>query len=76
MFMMYRETPEGRKPMDMTVVDTGYGLERMTWVSQGKTSAYEAVFGPVVEWLKELCGGRRQTPTCSPSTARSLAPPT
>jgi alanyl-tRNA synthetase len=55
-FMMYRETPEGRKPMDMTVVDTGYGLERICWVSQGKTSAYEAVFGPVVEWLKDRCG--------------------
>ena len=27
-FMMYRDTPEGRKPMNMTVVDTGYGLER------------------------------------------------
>jgi alanyl-tRNA synthetase len=55
-FMMYRETPDGRKPMDMTVVDTGYGLERICWVTQGKTSAYEAVFGPVVEWLKDLCG--------------------
>jgi len=53
-FMMYRDTPEGRKPMDMTVVDTGYGLERMCWVSQGVSSAYEAVFGPVVEWLKDL----------------------
>ncbi|MFA5314123.1 MAG: alanine--tRNA ligase-related protein, partial [Methanomassiliicoccales archaeon] len=54
-FMMYRETPEGRKPMDMTVVDTGYGLERICWVSQGKTSAYEAVFGPVLAYLKDLC---------------------
>jgi alanyl-tRNA synthetase len=54
-FMMYRETPEGRKMMDMTVVDTGYGLERICWVSQGKTSAYEAVFGPVVQYLKDLC---------------------
>jgi alanyl-tRNA synthetase len=53
-FMMYRDTPDGRKPMDMTVVDTGYGLERMTWVSQGVSSAYEAVFGPVVTWLKDL----------------------
>jgi len=53
-FMMYRDTPDGRKPMDMTVVDTGYGLERMCWVSQGASSAYEAVFGPVVEWLKDL----------------------
>ncbi|MCE5296997.1 MAG: alanine--tRNA ligase [Euryarchaeota archaeon] len=54
-FMMYRETPEGRMPMDMTVVDTGYGLERICWVSQGKTSAYEAVFGPVLAYLKDLC---------------------
>jgi alanyl-tRNA synthetase len=55
-FMMYKDTPEGRKPMDMTVVDTGYGLERITWVSQATPSAYEAVFGPVVERLKELAG--------------------
>ena len=53
-FMMYNVGPEGMQPMSMTVVDTGYGLERMTWVSQGTPSAYEAVFGPVVEELKRL----------------------
>ncbi|MDD1769464.1 MAG: alanine--tRNA ligase [Methanomassiliicoccales archaeon] len=52
-FMMYNVGPEGNKPMSMTVVDTGYGLERMTWVSQGSSSAYEAVFGPVLERLKK-----------------------
>ncbi len=52
-FMMYKVGPEGSKPMSMTVVDTGYGLERMTWVSQGTSSAYEAVFGPVLERLKQ-----------------------
>jgi alanyl-tRNA synthetase len=55
-FMMYRESPEGRVPMDMTVVDTGYGLERFTWISQGTPSAYEAVFGPVVRDLKTQLG--------------------
>ncbi|MDI3482236.1 MAG: alanyl-tRNA synthetase [Candidatus Methanomethylophilaceae archaeon] len=55
-FMMYRETPTGRELMDMQVVDTGYGLERISWVSQGTPSAYEAVFGPVVEELKEMAG--------------------
>lgn len=55
-FMQYRETPQGRVPMDMKVVDTGYGLERLTWVSQGTTSAYEAVFGPVLAGLKERIG--------------------
>ncbi|MEM0449688.1 MAG: alanine--tRNA ligase [Methanomassiliicoccales archaeon] len=53
-FMMYKTAPEGMQPMSMTVVDTGYGLERMTWVSQGTPSAYEAVFGPVVERLKKM----------------------
>lgn len=52
-FMMYKDTPEGRKPLDMKVVDTGYGLERITWVSQGTSSAYEAVFGPILTYLKK-----------------------
>ena len=57
-FMMYRETPQGRIPMDMTVVDTGYGLERLTWISQGTPSAYEAVFGPVVQGIQDEIGMR------------------
>ena len=55
-FMQYRETPQGRVPMDMTVVDTGYGLERATWISQGTPSAYEAVFGPVVQTIQDKVG--------------------
>ncbi len=55
-FMMYRETPTGRVPLDMHVVDTGYGLERIAWVSQGTSSAYEAVFGSVVADLKSRLG--------------------
>jgi alanyl-tRNA synthetase len=55
-FMQYRETPQGRKKMEMTVVDTGYGLERICWVSQGSPSSYDAVFGPVVEDLKQMKG--------------------
>jgi alanyl-tRNA synthetase len=55
-FMQYRETPQGRVPMDMKVVDTGYGLERSTWISQGTPSAYEAVFGPVVKQIQNELG--------------------
>jgi len=58
-FMMYRSDEDGNKsPMDMQVVDTGYGLERLTWLSQGTPSAYEAVFGPVLTYLKEKTGIR------------------
>jgi alanyl-tRNA synthetase len=55
-FMQYRETPQGRLPMNMRVVDTGYGLERSTWISQGTPSAYEAVFGPVVKMIQNELG--------------------
>lgn len=55
-FMMYRGEGAAREPMDTKVVDTGYGLERLTWVSLGAPSAYEAVFGEVLETLKEAAG--------------------
>ncbi len=52
-FMMYRDTPAGREDMDMQVVDTGYGLERFVWLSQGTPNAYEAIFGDVLSEIKE-----------------------
>jgi alanyl-tRNA synthetase len=44
-FMEYVRDGTGMKPMPLTVVDTGYGLERLTWASHGSRTAYEAVFG-------------------------------
>jgi alanyl-tRNA synthetase len=52
-FMMYRDTPSGKEKMDMQVVDTGYGLERFVWISQGTANAYEAIFGDVLARLKK-----------------------
>ncbi|USH00290.1 alanine--tRNA ligase [Thermococcus argininiproducens] len=43
-------------PMDTRVVDTGYGLERLVWMSQGTPTAYDAVLGYVVEPLERLAG--------------------
>ncbi|HTS32367.1 MAG TPA: alanine--tRNA ligase [Thermoplasmata archaeon] len=44
-FMEYTRSGDQLKPMPLTVVDTGYGLERFVWASQGTKSAYESVFG-------------------------------
>ncbi len=55
-FMMYQDTGGVRKPLSMKVVDTGYGLERMVWVSKGSPSAYEAVFGPVLQYVRKEAG--------------------
>ncbi|MBI5001212.1 MAG: alanine--tRNA ligase [Euryarchaeota archaeon] len=55
-FMQYAETDKGKVPLPMKVVDTGYGLERFTWMSQGASSAYEAVFGPALARMKRETG--------------------
>ncbi len=58
-FMQNRELNGHRVPMDTTVVDTGYGLERLTWLSQATTSSYEAVFGDALAYLKRATGAKR-----------------
>ncbi len=55
-FMVNKEENGKEVPMDIQVVDTGYGLERLTWISQGTPSAYEAVFEDILARLKEWTG--------------------
>jgi alanyl-tRNA synthetase len=45
---------EGEKysPMQLRVVDPGWGLERFAWLSQGAPSAYDATFGDILDGLK------------------------
>jgi alanyl-tRNA synthetase len=61
-FMENNDTDGHVTPMDTQVVDTGYGLERLTWISQGTTSAYEAVFGETLEYLKRATGAKKVEP--------------
>jgi alanyl-tRNA synthetase len=51
-FMEYIRDGERLKPMPLTVVDTGYGLERFVWASHGTKSAYEPVFGAEYDELR------------------------
>lgn len=54
-FIQYKTLPNGEKEeIPLKVVDTGYGLERFAWISQGTPTAYDACFGPVIDKLKEL----------------------
>src|SRR5580658_1366723 len=50
--MEYIRDGDSVRPMPLTVVDTGYGLERFTWMSQGSKNAYESVFGGAYEELR------------------------
>ncbi|WP_099209518.1 alanine--tRNA ligase [Thermococcus henrietii] len=68
-FMQYKKAPENADPsqvveikgdyyvpMETRVVDTGYGLERLVWMSHGTPTAYDAVLGYVTEPLKKMAG--------------------
>ena len=39
--------------MSRSIVDTGYGLERMVWASQGTPTVYEAVLPKTIKYLTE-----------------------
>ncbi len=53
-FMHYISEDSKYTPLPLNIVDTGYGMERLVWASQGTASSYEAIFGPVVVKLREL----------------------
>ncbi|MDS0476208.1 alanine--tRNA ligase [Natrinema sp. 1APR25-10V2] len=64
-FMSLEQDPDGEyemkdgnrySPMDTYIVDTGYGLERWTWVSQGTPTVYEAVYPDMIAFLKDNAG--------------------
>ncbi|PSP56730.1 alanine--tRNA ligase [Halobacteriales archaeon QS_1_67_19] len=63
-FMSMEQDPDGDyelkgdrySKMDTYVVDTGYGLERWTWVSQGTPTVYEAVYPEMISFLKDNAG--------------------
>ncbi len=42
---------DGYSPMELRVVDTGYGLERFTWISQGTPTIYEAIYPGIIREL-------------------------
>ncbi|EMR74396.1 alanyl-tRNA synthetase [Thermoplasmatales archaeon SCGC AB-539-N05] len=37
----------------LNIVDTGYGLERIAWCSQGTKTIYETVFPETISWLQD-----------------------
>ena len=53
-FMQYMSENGKYSPLPLKIVDTGYGLERLAWLSQGTASSYDAIFGPMVKHLCKL----------------------
>ena len=55
-FTEFEGTPEKFSVMEKKVVDMGAGHERFCWLSQGTPTAYDSVFGPLVEKFRKKIG--------------------
>lgn len=55
-FMQYQPAKTGYKQLDMLVNDTGWGLERLVWFSNGTETMYDSIFGKVIDKLKKDSG--------------------
>jgi alanyl-tRNA synthetase len=55
-FMMYKNLRGKLSRTNIETVDTGYGMERWSWLSQGTVSGFHAVFGSLLDILFQISG--------------------
>jgi len=53
-FMQYKVQGEELIALPIRTVDTGYGMERWAWLSQGSPSGFHAVYGPLLAQVMDL----------------------
>ena len=53
-FMQYKVQGNQLSKLPIRTVDTGYGIERWAWLSQGKPSAFQVIYGPVLDKIFNL----------------------
>ena len=57
-FMQYKIQGDQLTRLPIRVVDTGYGIERWAWLSQGKPSAFQVIYGPVLDKIFSMASVR------------------
>ena len=55
-FMKFKVVDSELAELPIRTVDTGYGIERYTWLSQGTLSCFHAVYGPILDEIMKLAG--------------------
>jgi len=55
-FMQFKVVGDRWIEQPIRTVDTGYGIERYTWLSQGSVSCFHAVYGPVLDEILGMAG--------------------
>jgi len=55
-FMCYKIENGNWTPTPVKTVDTGYGMERWAWLSTGESTAFHAIFGPLLAKFSDMIG--------------------
>ncbi|MBS7659196.1 alanine--tRNA ligase, partial [Candidatus Bathyarchaeota archaeon] len=58
-FMQYKVVGDQFIKLPIRTVDTGYGIERFTWLSQGTPSAFQAIYGDLLDEIFKMAGIER-----------------
>jgi len=53
-FMQYKTVDDELIKLPIRTVDTGYGMERFTWLTQGTPSCFDAIYGELYPRLREI----------------------
>ncbi len=55
-FMKFKVVESDFVELPIRTVDTGYGMERLTWLSQGSLSCFHAVYGSILDEIMHIAG--------------------
>ncbi len=55
-YMLYEQTPQGPRELNLKVLDMGMGHERNAWFTKGSSTSYETTFPTVSKKLYKLTG--------------------
>ena len=57
-FMKFKVEDDRFIELPIRTVDTGYGIERYTWISQGSISGFHAIYGKTLDTIMDMAGIR------------------
>lgn len=55
-FMQFKVVNNQFVKLPIRTVDTGYGIDRYTWLSQGTLSGFHAIYGDLLGWIFKMAG--------------------
>jgi len=55
-FMQYKVVGDDFVELPIRTVDTGYGIDRFTWISQGVPSLFQAIYGNLLDKVLDMAG--------------------